>query len=188
MIAAALAQIGQQGRPLLLKEEPKPKRQKSDRRENRYESGRKKRGPRAPSSVKVGMTRYRIQVGRRDGVKPGNIVGAIANEAGIDGEYIGAIQIRDAYTTVDLPEGMPENIYESLQSTRIVGKPMRLSIERRGERKPQRSIHRHKSRGQGPKSGKRKQSFARSSSGPHTGKPQQSKSIKAKNEKRKAKA
>jgi ATP-dependent RNA helicase DeaD len=140
MIAAALAQIGQQGRPFLLKEQPRSERAKSERgKSDRARSDRSDREPgehrgkrqrREFGPPEEGKVRYRIQVGRRDGVQPGNIVGAVANEAGIDGEYIGAIQIHDAFSTVDLPEGMPEDVFHALQSARIKGKPMRLSIDR----------------------------------------------------------
>ena len=73
------------------------------------------------------MDRYRIEVGRDDGVKPGNIVGAVANEGGIDGEHIGPINIHDSYSTIDLPEGMPRDIFQTLQQTRVAGKQLRLS-------------------------------------------------------------
>ena len=54
-----------------------------------------------------GMERYRIQLGNKEGVKPGNIVGAIANEADISSKHIGRISIFDSYSTVDLPFGTP---------------------------------------------------------------------------------
>ncbi len=188
MIAAALAQISQQGRPFLLKELPKSSRKKSDRRDHDSDQRRGDREPRDRSRqmgpAEAGKIRYRIQVGRRDGVKPGNIVGAVANEAGIDGEYIGAIQIYDGYSTVDLPEGMPPEIFESLQSTRIVGKPMRLSIDHE-RTETERSHGGGYGKSHGPKQVKGKKSFARTTSGPHTGKPHIG---KPKKKKRKVKA
>ena len=78
------------------------------------------------------MQRYRIEVGRRDGVKPGNIVGAVANEAGIDGEFIGPIKIYDSFATVDLPEGMPGDIYQSLSKTWVSGKQLQISVDTGG--------------------------------------------------------
>ena len=51
--------------------------------------------------------RYRLEVGHQHGATPQNIVGAIANEAGIESRYIGRIEIHDDYSTVDLPDGMP---------------------------------------------------------------------------------
>ena len=65
-------------------------------------------------------------MGHTHGVKPGNIVGAIANEAGIDSKYIGAIEIYDNFTTVDLPEGMPKEVKQTLQDTRVSGQRMGL--------------------------------------------------------------
>ncbi len=53
------------------------------------------------------MDTFRIEVGHAHGVKPGNIVGAIANEAGIDSKYIGRIEIYDDYSTLDLPDNLP---------------------------------------------------------------------------------
>lgn len=67
----------------------------------------------------VGMDRFRIQVGHEHGVTPREIVGAIANEGGIEGRYIGRIQIYDNYSTIDLPEGMPDDILQTLQRTRV---------------------------------------------------------------------
>ena len=67
------------------------------------------------------MQRYRIAVGHAHGVKPGNIVGAIANEAGIDSKHIGRIEIHDHYSTLDLPEGMPRDTMAVLKKVRVAG-------------------------------------------------------------------
>ena len=72
------------------------------------------------------MDRYRIEVGRNDGVKPGNIVGAVANEGGIDGEFIGPINIYDSYSTIDLPEGMPRDVEQLLHGIRVAGRQLRI--------------------------------------------------------------
>ena len=77
------------------------------------------------------MIRYRIQVGWRDNVKPGNIVGAIANEAGIDGQYIGPIEIHHGFSTIDLPEGMPQETFRLLQRCWVAGRQMRITVGRR---------------------------------------------------------
>ena len=53
---------------------------------------------------------FRIAVGKSHGVEARNIVGAIANEAEIDSEYIGRVEIFDDHSTVDLPEGMPKQL------------------------------------------------------------------------------
>jgi ATP-dependent RNA helicase DeaD len=75
-----------------------------------------------------GMERYRIEVGHQHGVKPGNIVGAIANEADVESEYIGRIVIHDDHSTVDLPAGMPPEIFRHLRSVWVSGQ--RLNITR----------------------------------------------------------
>lgn len=61
------------------------------------------------------MESYRIEVGRMHGVKPANIVGAIANEAGLESRYIGRIDIRDDHSVLDLPAEMPHEILQHLK-------------------------------------------------------------------------
>jgi len=86
--------------------------------------------------------RYRIEVGHVHGVKPGNIVGAIANESGLDGEHIGSIEIEAEYSLVDLPAGMPKDIFMDLKNVRICGQAMNISLHgqakapRKGKGKP----------------------------------------------------
>ena len=144
-IAAALAVLSQKGRRFFVEDRPqrngshrfaeqddRGRRDRSDsfeQRDNRFSNDRNQRpqrGDRRPNTVQGGLDRYRIEVGHDDGVKPGNIVGAIANEAGIEGQYIGPINIYDSYSTIDLPEGMPREIHETLQDVRVAGKALRL--------------------------------------------------------------
>jgi ATP-dependent RNA helicase DeaD len=73
------------------------------------------------------METYRLEVGAAHGIKPGNIVGAIANEAGIEGVHIGRVDIREDHSYVDLPEGMPKNIFKGLQKVRVAGRELRIS-------------------------------------------------------------
>jgi ATP-dependent RNA helicase DeaD len=75
-----------------------------------------------------GAQRYRIEVGHVHGVKPGNIVGAIANESGLDGEHIGSIEIEAEHSLVDLPAGMPKDIFMDLKKVRICGQAMNISL------------------------------------------------------------
>ncbi|GAB3356032.1 DEAD/DEAH box helicase [Lysobacter tyrosinilyticus] len=91
-------------------------------------------GPRAPRppreerrAPEEGMETFRIEVGHRHGVKPGNIVGAIANEAELESRYIGRIDIRDDFSLIDLPEGMPREVMEHLKRVRVAGQPLRIS-------------------------------------------------------------
>ena len=71
-----------------------------------------------------GMQRYRIEVGHTHGAKPGNIVGAIANEANISSKNIGSIEIYDNFSTVDLPKDMPKATHDTLQKTRVAGRSL----------------------------------------------------------------
>ena len=85
--------------------------------------------PRAHHGSRKGprLETYRIEVGHAHGVQPGNIVGAIANEADLDGRNIGHIDIRGDHSFVDLPEGMPQETFDSLQSVRVRGVELRIS-------------------------------------------------------------
>ena len=71
--------------------------------------------------------RYRIEVGHRHRVKPGNIVGAIANEAGLDANFIGHINIQEDHSYVDLPKGMPREVLLHLKKVWVAGQQMRMS-------------------------------------------------------------
>jgi ATP-dependent RNA helicase DeaD len=76
-----------------------------------------------------GLVRYRLEVGHEHGVQPGNIVGAIANEAGIDSAHIGRIQIFDAHSTVDLPDGMPSETFHRLRKAWVCGHKLAMSVD-----------------------------------------------------------
>jgi ATP-dependent RNA helicase DeaD len=146
-IAAALARLVQGDEPLLLEEReppPRPPRARRDEPGAGTGSGPKAaRGARpAPSSSprplkefpEIAMERFRIDVGYRHGVKPGNIVGAIANEADLESRYIGHIDIQDDYSLVDLPAGMPDEAYQALRNAWVCGR--KLAIERVGSKPP----------------------------------------------------
>ena len=74
----------------------------------------------------ISMERFRIHVGHKDGVTPREVLGAIANEAEIEGRYIGHIRIYDDYSTVDLPSGMPKEVMQILQKTHVCRKPLMI--------------------------------------------------------------
>lgn len=94
----------------------------------------------SPSRSAAGlMETFRIEVGSVHGIKPGNIVGAIANEAGIEGVHIGRVDIREDHSFVDLPEGMPKQIFKELQKVRLVGQELRISRVSEKPPKPVRS-------------------------------------------------
>ena len=104
------------------------------------------RKPRAKSASSQ-METYRIEVGSVHGIKPGNIVGAIANEAGIEGVHIGRVDIREDHSFVDLPEGMPKQIFKDLQKVRVAGRELRISrVSEKPPKPPRDSAGRHAER------------------------------------------
>jgi ATP-dependent RNA helicase DeaD len=104
----------------------------------RPEAAREPR-PRAASGL---METFRIEVGAAHGIKPSNVVGAIANEAGIEGVHIGRVDIRDDHSYVDLPEGMPKQIFKVLQKVLVAGRELRISKVSEKPPKPPRDVER----------------------------------------------
>ncbi len=79
---------------------------------------------------------YRIAVGRDHGVEARNIVGAIANEAGVETRNIGRIAIRGDHSYVDLPKGMPADVFEHLKSVQIADRALAIVREDNPAPKP----------------------------------------------------
>jgi ATP-dependent RNA helicase DeaD len=73
------------------------------------------------------METFRVEVGAQHGVKTGNIVGAIANEAGLEAQYIGRVQIFDDHSIVELPEGIPKDIFHGLKKVWVSGRQLQIS-------------------------------------------------------------
>ena len=148
-IMAALAVMSTGGQSLLLKEEFRQEtffesRGRRDERGgsmmHREDRGSRDRGPRnddnfrerndrprAPRRDDADKETFRIEVGHSHQVKPGNIVGAIANEAGIDSAQIGRIEIFDDFSTVDLPQGMPSETFFALKKVWVSGRQLQIS-------------------------------------------------------------
>jgi len=128
-VTAALASLVQGKKSLLLAEEKHARYQPE--REKCFQS-KKGKQPRKAKSHNVqlppdeGLERFRIEAGNSHGVKAGNIVGAIANEADISSKYIGRISIYDDYSTVDLPFGMPAKTLTMLRNARVGSRMMRI--------------------------------------------------------------
>jgi ATP-dependent RNA helicase DeaD len=152
-IAAALARIAQGDQPLLLTAPPKREytpREPAPRRANERDDSRasRERKPREfaaresaprdaaprefgtrpvrPHATEAGKRTYRVEVGHEHGVKPGNIIGAIANEAGVDAQYIGRLSIRGEYSLIDLPDGMPKEVFEHLKKVWVAQQQLRI--------------------------------------------------------------
>jgi ATP-dependent RNA helicase DeaD len=140
-IAAALSYLLQGEEPFLLQHKPQRKEsfaQESSARTERAPRHKKdstherERAPRRESrsadrKPSAGMASYRIEVGYKHDVKPGNIVGAIANEAGMDSAHIGRIQIHDDYSVVDLPHDLPSDVIAHLKKTWVSGQQLNMT-------------------------------------------------------------
>ncbi|XPF95850.1 DEAD/DEAH box helicase [Colwellia sp. RE-S-Sl-9] len=170
-LAAALLFERQINQPLQPKEDPKPRRDtrerndRNDRGARNDRGGRNERGARdsrggrdagrggerAPRKAKENRTdvdwqTYRLEVGKEHGAKPGDIVGAIANEISLDSSYIGAINLHEKHSFVQLPKGMPEKSFKQLKNVRIRRQAIDISVSdasaapaerpRRTERRP----------------------------------------------------
>ena len=141
-VAAALARMmvgkdtlllaekpGKATRPAKLDAEGKSRGTERNTRGNEGKRGGGKRASKGQSTPPDGYERYRIEVGYDHDVKPANIVGAIANEAGLEGEHIGHIDIYGAYSTVDLPEGMPRDIFRALKKVWVCQRQLNITHE-----------------------------------------------------------
>ena len=137
-LAVAALALTLSGRPLLIQGEdrwtaPTPQRgvreagRDGGRERLSRDGARRQPAERQDGPPEPHMERFRIEVGWRDRVKPGNIVGAIANEAGLQGRAIGRIRIFDAHSTIDLPRGMPDNVFRDLQRLRVMNRELQIS-------------------------------------------------------------
>ena len=102
-------------------------RSRDDRGDRRTQRNSKSEAGDRSKGVEKGFERFRIEVGHEHEVRPGNIVGAIANEADLDSEHIGRINIFDEYSTVDLPEGMPKAIFKKLKTVWVSGRQLKIA-------------------------------------------------------------
>ncbi|MCC5854705.1 MAG: DEAD/DEAH box helicase [Idiomarina sp.] len=149
-IAAALLFEFQKQRPLIVKEEAAPRRERTERHERSdrpdrnardRNSGKRERFERKPADVKgrdvkrkprravnVEFETYRANVGKEHGARPGDLVGAIANEGNLDSKFIGEITLFDKHSTIQLPKGMPVEVMRKLQRARVRQQPMGLSL------------------------------------------------------------
>lgn len=123
-------------------------------RRNDSDDGLRVRKPKDPN---VEMVRYRIEVGRDDGVEPSNIVGAVANEAGLEAKHIGRIEIQDDHSTVELPSGMPRELFKQLKEAWICGKQLRIArVDQPGREESSAPRSKPKGKNVGSKKGKPK--------------------------------
>ncbi|MCC5452313.1 MULTISPECIES: DEAD/DEAH box helicase [Gammaproteobacteria] len=161
-LAAALLYLAQKDQPLNVakqfpelrqphargEREERPRRERSDR----PAGDRPERGPRVRREMKGDYNTYRIEVGKEHGVRAGDIVGAIANEANIDSQFIGNIKLFDHFSTVELPATIPNEIFQHLKKVYVRKQKLNISVDTGaaasgGERRPSTST------GPGPRPG-----------------------------------
>ncbi|WP_397471860.1 DEAD/DEAH box helicase [Rheinheimera sp.] len=156
-LAAALLYLAQKDQPLNVASqfpeirEPHARGEREDRpRRDRPERGdRPDRGPRVKREMKGDYQTYRIEVGKEHGVRAGDIVGAIANEANIDSQFIGNIKLFDHFSTVELPAAIPNEIFQHLKKVYVRKQKLNITVDTgaapSGDRRP--------SNGPGPRPG-----------------------------------
>jgi len=131
--AAALAALLQGSEPLILVEPVRKPRKAFVPGSGKGPAGPGGKAPRSTASAPgPGMQRYRILVGKEHGVKPGQIMGAIANEGGLQGRQIGRIDIRDDHTLVDLPARLTEATLKKVGRAKLCRQFLRIRVERSG--------------------------------------------------------
>jgi ATP-dependent RNA helicase DeaD len=151
-VAAALAFLEAGKKALRYENMPtsstrKPRREDRQDRDqpNRRDSSR--RGDR--SERDDNLQSYRLEVGEYHGAQKGDIVGAIANEVGIDPQNMGKIRMFKDHTFIDLPKDMPKEIFDALKTVWVQGHQMNISVDK-GRPRP------------GGKGGKFKKGFGKS--------------------------
>ena len=100
-----------------------------DRRDRRERSERPERPRRERGEPEEGMTRLFIGAGRMSGVRPGDIVGAIANEANVSSRQIGAIDISDRFTLAEVDSAVAQQVIDALQGVRFKGRPITVKLD-----------------------------------------------------------
>src|SRR6185436_16124272 len=115
VVAAAAAYLARRERPLDVAVDPEPA---------------------GMPSADGGMVRLFLNAGRIAGVRPADIVGAIANEAGVPGKEIGSIDINDRFSFVEVPARYHQQILERMSGATLRGRPLEIRVAGEGERRP----------------------------------------------------
>lgn len=141
-LAAALLFLAQKDQPLNVAKqfpeirEPHARGDRPDRPERgdrpERSGDRPERGPRPRREMQGNYNTYRIEVGKEHGVRAGDIVGAIANEANIDSQFIGNIKLFDHFSTVELPADIPTEIFQHLKKVYVRKQKLNISVDTGG--------------------------------------------------------
>jgi len=141
-LAAALLYLAQKDQPLNVANqfpelrEPFSKPERGERPVRGERGERPERGERAPRpprrELQGNYITYRLEVGKEHGVRAGDIVGAIANEANIDSQFIGNIRLYDHFSTVELPGDMPTEVFHHLKKVYVRKQKLNISVDTGG--------------------------------------------------------
>ncbi|NKB37225.1 MAG: DEAD/DEAH box helicase [Gammaproteobacteria bacterium] len=123
-IAAALAYLHQKKRPLKV-QFSKPNKDKSNQKNKQDKSKQDK-----PNLRKARMVRYKIAVGKKHKITVSDIIGILAREAGLNAKHIGEIDISEQSTSLELPEGIPKEVYESLRHEKVHGHKLNITQDK----------------------------------------------------------
>ena len=151
-VAAALAFLEAGKKALRYENMPTSSSRKPRRedRQDRDQPNRRDSSRRGDRSERDGnLQSYRLEVGEYHGAQKGDIVGAIANEVGLDPQNMGKIRMFKDHTFIDLPKDMPKEIFEALKTVWVQGHQMNISVDK-GRPRP------------GGKGGKFKKGFGKS--------------------------
>jgi len=139
LLAAAMASLEAGSEPFYVRETSLKARRERDRHEH---EDRRSQLPVPRESKRferdqIATETYRLEVGEVHGVSKGDIVGAIANEAGIESQYMGKIHIYKEHSLIDLPEGMPKPIYKMLRKVWVRGRQLQISknVDPKGDKR-----------------------------------------------------
>ena len=151
-IALALCQQSQTGRTLAessanlelhggSKQKSRKDRSQSHSNEDRSSkrADRKSRSERAQERENIPMDTYKLEVGREHSVRVGDILGAVANELGIESRYIGEITLEDSQSRIELPKDMPKDLFQEFRKIRIRSYPAKPELVGAGAKKERNS-------------------------------------------------
>ncbi len=85
-----------------------------------------------PASAEAGFVRLFFSVGTRDNIRAGDLVGAITGEAGITGDQVGKIDIKDSFTVVELSTAVADKVIRAMNGTTMRGRSLRVDYDRKG--------------------------------------------------------
>jgi len=159
-ISAALLKLLQNQNPV--SSEKKSAEPALSRHGHKLDSSREKKH--RNTELSKGMERYRVEVGTSHGIQVGNLVGAVANEAGLDNQYIGRIELYEDYSTIDLPLNMPEEILRHLQKVWAGGRQLQMSKVGGTTDKPTKSKKKRRDKNKGKRRSAKKNNAKKKSS------------------------